>query len=108
MKPMKDKIKGFYDDVMKAEKMFPVPLIFCRVGKGGACVSFNPITKRIYDVQMDINRCKDPGYAILHEIAHVKMLSSKGYPGHNASFRKEENRLVEKYMNSDLEIKHFA
>jgi hypothetical protein len=101
------KITAFYQDVMRAEKLPMVPIRFCRVGKGGACVTYNE-RKEPLMVQVDLNRCTDPEYAVLHEIAHVKLLQTIGYPGHDARFRKEENRLVDKYMYSAISMKHFA
>ena len=101
---MKDRIKGYYEAVLNAEKIPAVPLVFCRVAKGGACVVYNAGMKPI-EVQLDMNRCKDYEFALLHEIAHLRMLFSKGYPGHNASFKKEEVRLNEKYMYSELSFK---
>lgn len=105
-------ISGYYNAVLKAENLPEVPLKFCRVGKGGACVSYvqSRLTGAISidSVQIDLNRCGDPEYAILHEIAHVIMIRKKNYPGHNAAFRKEEARLVDKYMYSSLTFKYLA
>ncbi len=100
-------IKGFYEDVLRAENLPLVPLVFCRVAKAGACVEFTPSMKPV-NVQLDMNRCMDPEYAILHEIAHLHLLFSKGYAGHNASFKKKENELMDKYMYSSISTKHFA
>lgn len=101
-------ILGYYKDVLKAEGLPEIPLVFCRVGKAGACVEFNPFTKKPINTQLDLNRCLDPEYAILHEIAHLKLGIAKGYYGHNVSFTKEFNRLNDKYMMSELSIKHFC
>lgn len=101
------KIRGFYEEVLRAEKLPSIPLVFCRVVKGGACVEFNPITKKPINTQIDINRCMDPEYAILHEVAHLKLGLLKGYYGHNAEFKRMENNLVDKYMYSPISFKHF-
>lgn len=101
-------ILGYYQEVLRLENLPPVPLVFCRVGKGGACVEFNPITKKPVNTQLDMNRCHDPEHGILHEVAHLKLLIKKGYGGHDASFRKEEARLVDKYSYSDLTFKYFC
>lgn len=103
-------IKGFYEDVIKAENLPVIPLVFCWVGKGGACVVYNPISKQPISVQIDINRCHDPEYGILHEVAHLKLLIKKGDPAqkHNAAFRKIEADMVDKYMYSKISFKHFA
>lgn len=102
-------IKGFYEDVIKAEKLPFFPLVFCRASKGGACVEFDPYSKKPINVQIDINRCADPEYAILHEVAHLKLLLSKKDPAfkHNAAFRKIESEMVDKYMYSSISFKHF-
>src|SRR6476620_10209172 len=101
------KIQGFYQDVLTAESLPNIPLVFCRVAKAGACVAYNTITKQPLSVQIDVNRCLDPEYAILHEIAHLKLGLSKGYYGHNAAFKKEESNLVDKYTYSSISFKHF-
>lgn len=102
------KISGFYNEVLRAEKLPPVPLKFCRVAKAGACVSYNPVTMVIDSCQLDLNRCNDPEYAILHEIAHIAQITKKRNAGHNAAFKKEEARLVDQYMYSQLSFKYFA
>jgi len=102
------KIRGFYEEILRAENLPSIPLVFCRVAKAGACVEFNTSTMKPVNVQVDVNRCNDPEYAILHEVAHLKLGLSKGYYGHNTSFKKEENRLVDKYMYSQISMKHFA
>src|SRR5690349_3236651 len=110
MKSQQQKIQGFYSDVIAAENLPQIPLVFCRVGKGGACVQFNSITMQPVNVQMDINRCNDPEFGVLHEVAHLKLLITKkdAAQKHNAAFRKIESELVDKYMYSSISFKHFA
>lgn len=103
---LKARISGYYNEVRSLENLPPIPLVFCRVGKGGACVEYNPVTKRPINVQVDIRRCGDVGYALLHEIAHLKLGIKKGYYGHNAEFRRVENDLVDRYMYSAISFKY--
>lgn len=101
------KLIGYFNEVLKSENLPAVPLKFCRISKGVACVSYvNP--KNPIEVQLDLNRCSDPEYALLHEIAHLKQMFGKGNPGHNAAFKKEEARMVDQYMYSNISMKYFA
>lgn len=110
MKTQQQKIQGYYSEVIAAEKLPAIPLLFCRVDKGGACVHYNSLNMQPITVQLDINRCADPEYGILHEIAHLKLLIAKKDPSqrHNSAFRKIEGELVDKYMYSPISFKHFA
>ena len=102
------KISGYYNEILRAENLPQVPLKFCRVAKAGACVMFDPRTVKPLETQLDLNRCFDPEYAILHEIAHISMMTKKKISGHPAAFKREEARLVERYMYSSLSMKYFA
>lgn len=109
MKTTQQKIKGFYKEVLEAENLPNIPLVFCPVAFGGACVEYN---SNMYPVatQIDLNRCKDFEFAILHEVAHLKLLISKKDVAqrHNKAFRKIENEMIDKYTYSSISLKHFA
>ena len=105
---MRTKILTYYTEVSKGEGINLFPVKFCRVGKGGAMVVYNSMTKTPLNVCFDLSHLCDPEFAVLHEIAHIVLLSKSGNAGHGAKFTKEFNRLVDKYTYSNLCMQIFA
>ncbi|MEX1381975.1 hypothetical protein [Lutibacter sp.] len=107
MKSKIENIKNYYLEVCKKEKLNPIPIKFCSVSKGGACLQYSNSMKPL-NIQIDLNRCVDIEYALLHEISHQILLEKKKDPAlrHNAAFRKIENQMNDKYMYSDLTFKY--
>ena len=105
---MRTKILTYYTEISKLEGLTLLPVRFCKVGKGGAMVIYNPTTKIPIAISFDLNGLHDPEFAVLHEIAHIILLYKKGYAGHNSDFKKEHYKLMDKYTYSDLCMRIFA
>ena len=101
----KKKVEAYYKAVCTQEGITPIPLRFVRVGKGGACLTCNAITKKPLYISIDLKRVCDVEYAILHELTHqIKAITEKdlyiGKRDQLKKFKKLENRLVETYLHS--------
>ena len=101
------RVEKYYHALCKNEGMEPLPIKFCRVAKGGACLVYNPKTMQPISIQIDLKRVHDVEYAIIHELTHqIKILSEKdpylGKRDQLTNFKKVENRLVEKYVYSNF------
>jgi len=98
----KHQVTAYYKALCEDLGLTPLPVKFERVGKGGACVTFNVKTKKALSMSLDMNRLLDPEYAVIHEVAHQYLLEKSGDPAlrHNAKFRKIECKFMEKYMYS--------
>jgi hypothetical protein len=101
-----DKITKYYNEVVKAEGMKPLPVKFGRVGKGGACTVFDAKTKTALYIMIDLSRVADVEFAVLHEITHQYFLEKEQEPFLNCSkaakFKKKFNVLNDKYMYSSF------
>ena len=106
----KENIIKYYHEVCKFEKIQPIQIIFCNVGKGGACVRYDVRTKKPLEIRIDLKRCHDIEWAILHETAHQVLLLKYGDPAqkHNLRFRKLQDIFIDKYMYSVLTWKYLA
>jgi hypothetical protein len=100
MKP--EIISALYKGISEKENIALIPIKFTTVGKGGACVEFDTLTKKPLRVCFDLKKCCDLENAIYHELAHIMLLFSDGYPGHGKKFQKVYNNLVDKYMYSKM------
>jgi len=96
------KIEKFYKELCKLEDVKPIPLKYKRVGKGGACLSYNPITFQPIDISIDLDKLVDLEFAIYHEFAHQICLLKYKDGGHGAKFKKIFNEINDKYMYSKL------
>lgn len=100
-----ERITKYYNAICEVEKIKPLPLKFTRVGKGGACLTYNALTLKPLYISIDLRVVDDVEYAVIHELTHqIKLLTEKNpYPGkkdQQKKFKKLENMLVEKYMYS--------
>jgi len=95
-------ITSYYKALCADLGLTPLPVKFERVGKGGACVTFNPKTGKALSMSLDMKRLTDPEYAVIHEVAHQYLLEKSGDSAlrHNAKFRKIECKFMETYMYS--------
>lgn len=93
----KENIKAYYEAICKDLKIQPVPVKFCNVAKGGACIQHDTKGK-IFNIQIDLKRCSDIEYAVLHETAHQVLILKNNNFTHNSTFKKLEANLMDKYM----------
>lgn len=89
----------YYNAICEDLQIKPVRILFCNVAKGGACITHNTKGK-ISNIQIDLKRCKDIEYALLHETAHQILITKNNNFSHNATFKRLEKKLVEKYLYS--------
>ena len=75
-----------------------------------ACVRYDVRTKKPLEIRIDLKRCHDIEWAILHETAHQVLLLKYGDPAqkHNLRFRKLQDIFIDKYMYSVLTWKYLA
>lgn len=93
----KEKITKYYESVCKDLKTEIYPIKFKNVGKGGACIVHNTKGK-ISHIEIDLKRCQDIEYAILHELSHQLLILKNNNFTHNKTFINTQNRLIDKYM----------
>lgn len=93
----KETITNYYLAICKAEKIEPIKLNFKSVGRGGACIVHNKQGK-LFSIDIDLKRCSDVEMAILHEVAHQKLILKNNNFTHNNTFKNTENKLVDKYV----------
>lgn len=97
----KDKIVKYYQALCKELNINPVPIVFTRVARGGACIQHDTKGK-IFNIQFDLSRCKDIEYAMYHELAHQILIVKNNNFTHNRTFKNLECKLNETYMYSKL------
>lgn len=102
----KEKFIEFYKELCKSEKIEPLPIKFGPVAKLGGVLIYNSITKNPLYIKFDVNKVPDIEFALYHEMAHQICLIKYKYPGHDSKFKKEFNRLNDKYMYGDLSMKY--
>ena len=98
-------IKAYYEALCKNEKVTPLPVKFRNVGQGGASLTYNTKTMKPLYISFNVNRMKDPEYAIIHELTHQIKLETEqnaylGRKDQSSTFKKLENNLIEKYVYS--------
>jgi len=99
-------ITAYYQAICKEEGIDPLPLRFGSVKFGGAATSYNTKTNKPLYISFDVNKMMDPEIAIIHELTHQIKLETEGNPylgkkDKSASFKKLENKLIDKYVYSE-------
>lgn len=94
-----EKITQYYNAILKDLRLTNTPLVFRKVPRLGACIVHDTKGK-IYNIQIDVNKCPDVEYALLHEIAHKILIEKNNNYSHNKTFKNLERKLNEKYMYS--------
>ena len=104
----KENIKKYYNAICKDLKIEPVKINFKSLKGGVACIVHNN-KGLIYSIDIDINKCSDVEYAILHETAHQILILKNNNYRHNKTFKSTENKLIDKYMYSKFsEVLYYA
>lgn len=107
MEQDKKTLAELYEFICKSENIPHLPLKFKRVGKGGACLTFCQ-SKRTGQkiplcIEVDLGRiCCGAAWALCHEVAHQIQIHKSNNSYHNAAFKKEEARLVNKYTRCKI------
>jgi hypothetical protein len=96
----------YYNELCKLEKIDPLPIKFGRVGKLGAAIYYNSKTMLPLYIIFEINKVPDVEVALYHELAHQVCIIKYKEAGHGAKFKKEFNRINNKYMYSNLSMKY--
>jgi hypothetical protein len=94
----------FYNELCKSEKIDPIPVKFGFVGKLGGMLVYDARTKVPLYIKLDLTKLMDIEYTIYHEFAHQICLNKYGDGGHGPKFKKEFNRINDKYMYSKLSM----
>jgi hypothetical protein len=93
-------VLSYYNAICKDLKIEPTKIVFTNVARGGACiVHSNGIVKCI---QIDLKRCYDIERGVLHEVAHKILIRKNNNFSHNTTFKKLENKLIDKYFYSEI------
>jgi len=101
-------ISNYYKKLCELEGLTPLPVKFTKVGKGGAALTFMKKSLKPLYISFDVDKMTDPEYALYHELAHQVCLEKYNNYGHNAQFKKEFNRINDKYMYSNLSMKYLS
>lgn len=102
-------IVELYKYICKNESIRPIPVKFKKVGKGGACCTFE-ITrfygktyKKPIAIEIDLGRiCIGAAWALCHEVAHQIEITCRNNSTHDKNFKSLEQSLVKKYTNCPL------
>lgn len=98
-----------YSYICKDMNIRKLPLKFKKVGKGGACCTFE--VRRQYGqtiktpiaIEMDLGRiCIGSAWALCHEIAHQIEISYRNNSTHDRNFKALEADLIKKYTNCPI------
>lgn len=98
----------YYNELCKLEKIDPLPIRFGKVAKLGAAIYYNSKTMLPSYIIFEINKISDLEFALYHEFAHQICILKYKEAGHGAKFKKEFNRINDKYMYSNLSMKYLS
>jgi hypothetical protein len=96
------KIKELYLKLCELENLKPIPIKFGRVGKAGACLTYTTHPMKSLYITFDLSKMMDIEYALYHEFTHQYCIEHYNDAGHGAKFKKEFNRINDKYMYSKI------
>jgi hypothetical protein len=87
--------------ICECEGVRSIPVRFCRVGRGGASVTFSG--KKCYSINIDIERISiGAAYVLAHEVAHCVLICKSGNYKHDKDFKTLNKVLERKYVNCPL------